>query len=241
MLRSFQTAQTRFEAGEYEASLSAANDTEESIAQLRQRDQSLAALSQLALTRYYEQLGTELATQADNANSTQGEVEIRGMAGVAYSRANNPGQASEYTRQVERLSAELAADREQINESQAAMNSFEGRCTDCGSVTSAVTTHHIGVFGLYTQAITVEPRLRDAAGRAEQHGLSERRSTLSAEAETAAEMRSSLALGATALVVVYGAIVGLVTMLVASRLFAWQRAYEFAQVDSVVVMGDNNV
>ncbi|WP_324664316.1 hypothetical protein [Haloarcula sediminis] len=241
MLRSFQTAQTRFEAGEYEASLAAANDTEENISQLRQRDQSLAALSELALTRYYEQIGTELASEADTANSTRAEVELRGMAAVAYSRANNPDQASEYTRQIERLRAELAADREQINESQAAMNGFESRCTDCESVVGAITTHHVGVFGLYTQAISVEPRLRDAAGRADQHGLEERRSTLSAGAETASTMRSALALGATALMIVYGAVVALVTVLVASRLFAWKRAYEFAQVDSVVVMGDNNV
>jgi len=124
MLRSFQTAQTRYENGEYEASLAAANDTEDEISRLRQHDQSLAALSRLALTRYYGSLGTELATEADSANSTEAEVELRGMAAVAYSRANNPSQASEYTRQVERLSAELAADREQMNESAAAMSDF---------------------------------------------------------------------------------------------------------------------
>lgn len=241
MLRSFQAAQTRFEADEYGASLTAANDTEENISQLRQRDQSLAALSELALTRYYEQLGAELATQADEASSTQEEVELREMAAVAYSRANNPEQASEYTRQIERLRAELAADRERINESQAALSSFESRCTDCESVVGAVMTHHVGVFGLYTQAISVEPRLRDAAGRADQHGLDDRRSALSTGARTVSAMRSALALGATGLLVVYGAVIGLVTVLVASRLFAWKRAYEFAQVDSVVVMGDNNV
>lgn len=241
MLRSFQAAQTRFEADEYEASLTAANDTEENISQLRERDQSLAALSELALTRYYEQLGAELATEADNASSTREEVELREMAAVAYSRANNPDQASEYTRQIERLRAELAADRERINESQAALNSFESRCTDCESVVGAVRTHHVGVFGLYTQAISVEPRLRDAAGRADQHGLDERRSALSTGAQTVSTMRSALALGATGLLVVYGTVVGLVTVFVASRLFAWKRAYEFAQVDSVVVMGDNNV
>jgi len=241
MLRSFQTAQTRYENGEYEASLAAANDTEDEISRLRQHDQSLAALSRLALTRYYGSLGTELATEADSANSTEAEVELRGMAAVAYSRANNPSQASEYTRQVERLSAELAADREQMNESAAAMSDFEQQCTDCESVVGAVQTHHVGVFGLYTQAITVEPQLQTAVGRAEHHGLDERQSALQSQTGTASAMRSSLALGATALMVAYGAVVGLVTVLVVSRLFAWKRTYEFAAVDSVVVMGDNNV
>lgn len=240
-LRAFQTAQDRFEAGEYQASLRTADEVEANISQLRRHDQSLAALSQLALTRYYEAIGDELATEADNAESTRAEIDLRRMAADAYRSANNPNQASEYTRQAERLSAELAADREQINASAAAMSDFRSRCGGCDGVVSAVTAHHVGVFGLYKQAIEIQPRLTDAAGRADQHGLDQRRSDLADQARTATAMRSSLAVGATLLVVGYGIVVALVTMVVASRLFAWKRTYEFAQVDSVVAMGDNNV
>lgn len=240
-LRLFQTAQDHFEAGEYQQALETASDVDAKISELTQRDESLGVLSELALTRYYEALGNELATQADSADNTPTEIDRRQMAARAYRGANNPEQTAEFTRQVEQLNAELRADREQMNASETAMSGFSQGCTGCESPIGAITGNGVGIFGQYQTAIAVQPQVSEAEQLAMRHGLADREETLSEQTATATTYRSSLALGGTLILVGYGLIAGLITMFVASRLFTWKRTYEAAEVDSIVVMGDNNV
>lgn len=240
-LRLFQTAQDQFEAGEYQQAFETADDIESSISDLTQQDQSLGVLSELALTRYYEALGNELATQADEADNTPTEIDRREMAARAFQGANNPEQAAEFTRQVEQLNAELSADRERMNASEAAMGEFSQSCTGCGSPVTAITGNGVGIFGQYRTAVEVQPQVAEAEQLAARHGLEDRQATLSDQASTASTYRSSLALGTTFIMVGYGLVAGLITVFVVSRLFTWKTDFEAADVDSIVVMGDSNV
>lgn len=240
-IRLFQTAQDQFEADEYQQAFETADDIEGNISELTQRDESLGVLSELALTRYYEALGNELATQADEADDTPTEIDRRQMAARAFKGANNPEQAAEFTRQVEQLNAELSADRERMSAAQEAMGNFSQSCTGCGSPIAAITGNDIGIFGQYRTAVTVAPQVAEAEQLAVRHGLEDRESTLSEQASTASTYRSSLALGTTLILVGYGLVAGLITVFVVSRLFTWKRTFEAAEVDSIVVMGDNNV
>jgi hypothetical protein len=240
-IRSFEEAQARFEAGEYEAGFETATEIESNIAELESYDESLAALSRLALTRYYEQLGDELANEAEGTDNTPAEIELRRLAAEAYQGANNPSQAAEFTRQVEQLDAELTADRERMDEAEKAMNSFSDACTGCESSGAALGAHTIGVIGHYETALEVAPMLSDATQRADRHGLEDRQATLEERTAKARSMRSSLAVASTIVLVGYGTVVGLLIALVSSRLFAWQRAFEAANLDSVIVMGDSDV
>ena len=240
-IRQFQTAQDQFQAGDYQQAFETASAIETSIAELTQRDESLGVLSELALTRYYEALGNELAAQADEAEDTPTEIDRRRMAARAYQGANNPEQAAEFTRQVEQLNAELSADRERMTAAESAMGEFEGSCSGCGNPVTAITGNTVGIFGQYRTAVAVQPQVAEAEQLAVRHGLADRQATLSEQAATASTYRSSLAIGTTLILVGYGLVAGLITMLVATRLFTWKRTYEAADVDSIVVMGDNNV
>ncbi|MCQ4332343.1 hypothetical protein KM295_02335 [Natronomonas sp. F2-12] len=240
-IRSFETAQTQFENGEYEAGFETATEIESTISDLRSHDESLAALSRLALTRYYERLGDELASEAEATDHTPTEIDLREMAASAYQGANEPEQAAEFTRQVEQLEAELSADREAMNESAAAMDSFTDACTGCESSTAALGSHNVGVIQQYGTALQVAPMLADATQRAQRHGLEDRQSALQQRRDTARAMRTSLAVASGTILLGYGLVIALVVSLIASRLFAWQRAFEAANLDSVIVMGDTDV
>lgn len=240
-IRLFETAQSQFEEEEYEAGFETAADIESSISDLRSYDESLAALSRLALTRYYEQLGDELAPQAEATDHTPTEIELREMAAAAYQGANAPDRAAEFTRQVKQLQAELSADREYMNDSAAAMDSFSGACSNCESPTAALGAEGIGVIRQYRTATQVTPMLSDATQRAQRHGLTDRRVTFEERRQTAETMQSSLRVASVSIVLGYGVVIALLVSLVVSRLFAWKRAFEAANLDSVIIMSDNNV
>jgi hypothetical protein len=240
-IRLFQTAQDQFEAGDYQEAFKTADDIEGNISELTEHDESLGVLSELALTRYYEALGNELAGQADEANNTAIEIDRREMAAQAYKGANSPEQAAEFTRQVEELKSKLRADRERMSRAETAMGEFSQSCSDGGSAITAITGNGVGNFGKYRTAVKVQPRVAQAEQLAARHGLDDREAALSEQASSASTYRSSLAVAATFMMIGYGLIAGLVTLFVVSRLFRWKRTFDAAEVDSIVVMGDHNV
>ena len=240
-LRLFENAQSQYEADEFAAGFETATEIESEIDTLETYDESLAALSTLALTRYYEQLGDELVAQAEATENTPTEIELREMAASAYERSNDPDQAAEYTRQVEQLNAELSADRDQMDEAEAAMASFSETCSACESPISAFDSHNVGVVTHYETSLSVTPVLADAIDRAERHGLTERQETLEAQSETARTMQLSLAVASSGVLLGYGILVAIVVAVITSRLLAWKRAFEAANVDSVVTVGDRDV
>jgi len=240
-IRQFEEAQAQFEDEEYEAGFETAADIQRSISELETHDESLAALSRLALTRYYEQLGSELASRAEETDNTPTEIELRELAAEAYRGANQPEQAAEFTRQVEQLRAELSADREQMDDAEAAVGSLTESCSNCESSTSAISEHNIGVIKRYQPALQTSSMITDAVQRANRHGLSDRQASLEAQANTAKSIRLSIAIASTTILVGYGLILGLLVAIITSRLFAWQRTFEAANVDSVVAVGDGDV
>lgn len=240
-IRLFEDAQAQFEADEFEAGFETAAAIETEIGELETYDESLAALSTLALTRYYRQLGDELAAQAEATDNTPEEIELREMAASAYDGANDPNQAAEYTRQVEQLEAELNADRDRMDDAETAMASFEEACLSCETPTGAISTHNLGVIGHYETSQSVTPALSDAVQRADRHGLTDRRAALETQAETAGSMQSSLAIASSVALLGYGVFIAAIVALVTSRLFAWKRAFEAANLDSVVTVGDRDV
>ena len=240
-IRLFEDAQAQYEADEFEAGFETAAEIEAEIDKLETYDESLAALSTLALTRYYEQLSDELAAQAEATDNTPDEIELREMAASASEGANDPNQAAEYTRQAEQLSAELGADRERMNDAEAAIDSFSDTCSACESPISAIGTHGIDVVGHYETSLSVTPALSDAVQRAERHGLSDRQATLEAQSETAWAVQLSLGIASSMVLLGYGVLIAFIVGLVTSRLFAWKRAFEAANLDSVITVGDRNV
>ncbi len=240
-IRLFEDAQAQYDADEFEAGFETAAEIEAEVGELGTYDESLAALSRLALTRYYEQLGDELAAQAEATDNTPDEIELREMAASAYEGANDPNQAAEYTRQVQQLDAELSADRERMDDAEAAMDSFGDACSACEGPIDAIGAHNVGVVGHYQTSLSVTPALSDAVQRAERHGLSDRGATLEERSETAGTMQFSLAIASSVVLLGYGVLIALIVGLVVSRLFAWKRAFEAANLDSVVTVGDRNV
>lgn len=240
-IRLFENAQAQYEAGEFAAGFETATEIESEIDTLETYDESLAALSTLALTRYYEQLGDELVAQAEATDNTPTEIELREMAASAYERSNDPNQAAEYTRQVEQLNAELSADRDRMDDAEASMASFSETCSACESPFGALNSHSIGVVTHYETSLSVTPVLADALQRAERHGLTERQETLEAQSETARTMQLSLAVASAGVLLGYGILVAIIVAVIASRLLAWKRAFEAANVDSVVTVGDRDV
>lgn len=241
IIQSFETAQAQFEEEEYEAGFETAAGIESTISDLQSYDESLAALSRLALTRYYEQLGDKLASEAEATDHTPTEIELREMAAAAYQGANAPDQAAEFTRQVKQLQAELSADREYMSDSAAAMDSFIDACSSCESPTAALSTQGISVIRQYRTAIQITPMLSDATQRAQRHGLENRGATLEERRQTAETMQSSLRIASISVVLGYGVVIALFVSLIVSRLFEWKREFEAANLDSVIIMSDNDV
>lgn len=240
IIRLFEDAQQHVENEEYTDAFEEATEIEAEIETLESYDEGLAALSRVALNRYYEQLASRLADAAEATDHTPTEIEFREMAATAHQGANNPDQTAEFTRQVEELDAELSADRDLMDDAEEAHEEFVTECSDCESLIGAVSENGFNVLQQYRTSLELAPMTADATDRAGGHGLEDREATLSEQADTTATMRSSLALASVVLVVTYGIILGAITALVSSRVFTWKRTYEAAQISSVVVMEDSD-
>lgn len=241
MLRSFSRANERVGAEEYEQSFDEAENVEANISRLGEYDETYSVLATLALTRYYETLGNELSTEADAADRTAAEIELRSMAATAFKRANEPGRASEFIRQSERLKAQYDADREFIDETTAQGQGFLEDCDSCSSPTGAITGEGVGVFAKYGTAEALYQDTLDAEERAASHGLDDQAATLadlSVETQTAWQ---NLGIAAAVLMIGYGLVVGVIAAVVIWRIFDWKRTYLAARLDSVVAMGDSDV
>ena len=241
LLDDFEQAHTHVEDDEYDAGLDISEQLiNETIPSLDEDEYvGIVTRAELGFDRYHEQLGTELATQADEATATPEEITLRGYSAQAHELADNPAQAAEQRSFEEQLTVELSADRELINASQSSAEAFADSCDACESPVEAAQSYHFSIFSQYEDASTERNNASQAATLTEQHDLG---GSLAHErlADDIFEQQLMLGFGALIIMVSYGAIIGLMVVIVLSRLFRWKRTYEAAQVDSVIVIGDTN-
>lgn len=240
-LQSFDHAYARVDAGEYKASLLAAENVSTHIDELEGYDQTQATLASLALTRFYERLGDGLYEEADATKRTPVRIERLEMTATAYERADMPEEAAQFRVQAKQLNAEYERDSKTMDTAQNATSTFIEDCTDCASIQAAVSSNGLETFAAYQDAQTSHSQIRDAQDRAADHGLAEREEELAAMGDEVAETRTTLAIASSAVLIGYGVVVGLIGTLLVGRLFAWRRTYEAARIGSVVTVGDSDV
>ena len=239
----FERAYERAGAGEYEASLAAAEEAEAEIDELESYEGTQATLANLAVTRFYASLGDGLRDQASSAERTPDRIELLSMTATAYERANRPNEAAEFNLQAEQLSAEYDAAVERMDDAEAAAGSFFDGCLDCGTVAGAVggSANPVLTFERYQSSQEALSEVRAAQADASENGLDERTTELSALASDVGDARLSLAVASAAILVGYGFVVGLIGTAVLGRIFLWRRTYEMAQIGSIVSGGDGDV
>lgn len=241
LFRSFSNASDHAKAADYRAAFASAKRVDHQVSTLREYDRTSAVLAQLALTRFYKNLGDKLGTQASEANKTSVEIELRSMAATAYRRANEPKQAAEYIRQTERLRARYHSDLEFMNTTTSRTAPFLQQCQQCTSPIGAIGVQGLDVFTRYQTARAHYWNVTNARQRATANGLKQRSRQLDDLASRVGAVWRSLAVAAVGLVVGYGLLIALIAMFVVWRVFSWKADYLAARVDSVVAMGDNDV
>jgi len=236
VLTTFEEAYALSGNGDRAASVEQANETAGLVAELRNAGGSqYAALTTVALDRFYQNQGEALHETALETNDTRERLSLMGSAASAYQQGGAVQQYSNLVVQRERLQSTYESDVETLNESVAAAREFGSRCQDaCGSAVGAVTTHSTAVFGLYGDARTTDDRLATAGSLAAEHGLADRAETVSSLREQSGSAVTSLALASAMLALGFALVVALVAMAVAHRLSAWARDVEDSQVDDIV-------
>ncbi|EMA58456.1 hypothetical protein C470_12293 [Halorubrum distributum JCM 13561] len=237
----FERAYERAGAGEYEASLAAAEEAEAEIDELESYEETQATLASLAVTRFYARLGDGLRDQASSAERTPDRIELLSMTATAYERANRPNEAAEFNLQAEQLSAEYDAAVERMDEAEATAGALLDQCRGCDTVAGAVGGNPVRTFERYQASQEALSEVQAAQADASKNGLDDRTADLRALASDVGDARFSLAVASTSILVGYGLVVGLIGTAVLSRVFLWRRTYEMAQIGSIVSGGKNDV
>lgn len=241
LLDDFEQAHTHVDNGEYDDGLDISEQLiNETIPSLDETEYvGIVTRAEFGFNRYHEQLGTELATQADEATATPDEITLRSYSAQAHELADNPAQAAEQRSFEEQLAVELSADQDQINTSQSSAEAFADSCDACESPVEAAQFYHFNIFSQYEAASDAYENASQVVTLTEQHNLGG--STADERlADDIFDQQITLGLGALVLMTSYGAIIGLIATVVLLRLFRWKRTHDAAQVDSIVVIGDTN-
>lgn len=239
----FERAYERSAAGEYEKSLAAAEEAQAAIDELESYEETQATLADLAVTRFYAELGNGLRDQALEAERTPDRIELLSMTATAYERANRPNEAAEFNLQAEQLSAEYDAAVAQMDDAESTAGTFLEGCAGCATVAGAVggSTNPVRTFTRYQESQEVLSEVQAAQAAASDNGLSERSAELNALAADVSDTRFSLAVASASILVGYGLVVGLLSTVVLRRIFLWRRVHDMAQIGSVVSGGDGDV
>lgn len=239
---SFEQAHEEADDGEYEQSLETAEDVEDAIEELGQYEETQATLASLALSRFYEDLALGLRDEAEESDHTPTEVELLSMTARAYERADRPDEAAQFNQEAEQRDAEYGAAVERIEDSEATAEAFFESCSGCDSIGGALAglTNPVATFQQYQQSQSVVTEIQDAEADAASHGLSEQTDDLEPLSETASSTWLSLLVASVTVLLGYGLVLGVVSTALLVRIFAWRRAYDKAQVGSVVTVGDSN-
>ncbi|WP_132056887.1 hypothetical protein [Halorussus amylolyticus] len=237
VLVSFDEAYELSQSGERAESIDRANETEARLEELRSAGGSqYAALTSIALDRFYQNQGETLHDEALAANDTRVALELMGSAATAYQRGGAVEEYSNLVVQRESLQSTYESDVETVNESVAAADAFFADCGEsCTSPVGALTTHTVSVFDHYADARTASDRLGTASEATAEHGLSDRSETVGTMSERAQSTVFSLAVASVILAVGFALVVALVAMVVAHRLSAWAKDVEDSQIGDIVL------
>lgn len=237
VLVTFDKAYNLSRSGSRTAALERVNETEPLLADLRVAGGTqYAALTGIALDRFYVDQGEALHEAALAANDTRTKLDRMASAAVAYKRGDAVQQYSNLVVQRERLQSTYRADVETLNESVVAAQSFLNACGEaCSSPVGALAGHGTAVFDEYAAARTANDRLGTAAEVTVEHGLADRADTVGALRERARSTVTSLALASALLALGFAVVVAVVAMLFAHRLAAWARDVEDSKVGAIVL------
>jgi hypothetical protein len=239
LLQTFDRAYNHQQAGEYGAAIDAANETNAVSSQLRavEGGEQYAVLSAVALERFYDRTGQSLQSAAESESMTPDRITTLRRAALAYQRAGATDRYSQVLLRAESAEQTYQADVSEMNASAASASAFVDSCTDCGSVTGALTTYGFSVFPKYQEAQSAAAETETAISLAEQHGLSSRADSLATTQTTIGGFQTTLAIASAVLIVGYTAVLGLVCSLIAWRLTVWQRDLEAATHGDSVLVG----
>jgi hypothetical protein len=219
------------------ASFESATATREAVSGLESSGGTVySSLASVALDRFFRSLGErfEQRSRADGI-STPEQITALKRAGEAYRRGGSGDRFAEVSVEAEQLESTWERDQQEINESMAATQGFLDRCgAACEAPVSAVSTHTVGVFGLYTDARTASAASGDAVRTAEANNLGDRTAELQSAAESVSSTLLSLAIGSAILLFAYAFVLAIPTMFVAGRISAWARDRRAASVGSVL-------
>jgi len=239
---SFERAYNQAYNGEYEQRLETAQRVRESIEELREYEQTQATRANLALSRFYQNLATDIREEADANDRTPTQVDLLTMTATAYERANRPDEAAQFNLQAERRAAEYEAATKRMERSESTAEEFVSACQNCDSVGNALIglTNPVRTFNQYQQAQTAVTEMQTAESDATTHGLEQRIAELQPLSETVNTAWLSLLIASVVLLVGYGLIVGAVSIALLVRGFAWREAYAKAQIGAVVTVGETD-
>jgi len=239
LLETFQQAYSHQQAGEYGAAIEAANETSAVSSRLQtvEGGGQYAALSTVALERFYDRTGQSLQSAAESETVTPDRITTLRRAALAYQRAGTTDRYSQVLLRAESTEQTYRADRSEMNASAASASSFIDSCTDCDSIVGALTTYGFSVFPKYRQAQSAAAETETAIALAENHGLASRADSLATTQATIGGFQTTLALASAALIVGYTAVLGLVCSLIAWRLIVWRQDLEAATHGDSVLVG----
>ena len=195
-----------------------------------------SSLAGVAIDRFFRSLGDrfEQRSRADGISTPQ-QITALDRAAEAYRLGGSSDRFAEVSVEAEQLESTWQRDQQEINDSMAATQGFLDRCgAACEAPVSAVSTHTVGVFGLYTDARAASAASSDAVRIAETNNLGDRTTELQSAADSTSSTLLSLAIGSAILLFAYAFVLAIPTMFVASRISAWARDRRAASVGSVL-------
>lgn len=233
----FDAAYAAAQNGSLESSFESARSTREAVSTLESSGGTVySSLASVAVDRFFRSLGERFEERSRGEDvSTPERIDALRRAGEAYRLGGSSDRFAQVSVQAEQLSSAWERDRQQLNESMTTAQGFLDRCGGaCGGPVSAVSTHTISVFGLYTDARSASAASSEAVRIAEANSLGERTAELQTIAGDVSGTLLSLALGSTLLLFAYAFVLSLPTMFVAGRISAWARDRRAASVGSIL-------
>lgn len=240
LLWTFDDAVTARQDGSYEEALRLGEEAQSTAEGLRQigDGEQYAGLAVLAVERFHEETAQTLLSEAEEATNTPDRIERLAQAAEAYEQARAAERSGQVLIQVEELRQEYQRDLHTIEDAEDEIGSFLADCARCDDTEALLTEQPLSVIGLYADAVDAVGAGETGVSLADQHGLDDRESALSADHEQATTYRRSLAVASTTLILAYSTVVGLFAALFTWRLMLWRRDLEDSQCGDVILMGE---
>jgi hypothetical protein len=239
LLWTFRRAYACREAGEFDAALSTANESAEIAAALRESGGGqLGVLADLALTRFYRSLGSELLNRAERLERTPDRIEALQQAAIAFRRGEATERFSRVSVRLDRVRRTYRADMAVYNESVGTATAFLEGCRDCTAPLGALRTHREGTFDVFLEARAVSGETAVARETAATHNLDERVQRADSLGSSLSAVVRALGLAAGGVMVGATVVLGLFAAVVAGRLAAWRRDVEASRLGDVVLVGE---